>query len=186
VPDRLGDVSSASEQTTLFRNGQQLGSTDSVAIQTFALPAGAATYRLVKVVKPGQVWTKLSTEISSEWTFKSQRTPDGVDTALPLLNVRYTPALDDRNRAAGGRFEFPVTVQTAFLAPTKPIVSLQVSASFDDGSSWHQVSVRRTGLNTFKAAVDQPSTGFVTLRSTAVDAAGNKVTQTIKRAYELR
>jgi hypothetical protein len=79
-----------------------------------------------------------------------------------------------------------VTVQTAFLAPAKPIVSLQVSASFDDGSSWHRVPVRRTGVNTFKAAVDQPSSGFVTLRSVAVDAAGNKVDQTIKRAYELK
>ncbi|MFI5713766.1 S8 family serine peptidase [Kribbella sp. NPDC051620] len=185
VPDRLGDVSSESEQTTLFRNGQQIGSTDSVAIQTFALPAAPATYRLSKVVKPGQPWTKLSTEITSDWTFTSQRTPDGVDTALPLLNVRYTPALDDRNRAPGGRFEFPVTVQTAFLAPVKPIVSLQVSASFDDGGSWHQVQVRRTGINTFKASVDQPSSGFVTLRAVAIDAAGNKVEQTIKRAYEL-
>jgi hypothetical protein len=170
----------------LFRNGQQLGSTDSVAIQTFALPAAPATYRLSKVVKPGQVWTKLSTEIASDWTFKSQRSPDGVDTAIPLLNIRYTPALDDRNRAPGGRFEFPVTVQTAFLAPTEPIVSLQVSASFDDGGSWQQVAVRRTGANTFMAAVDQPSSGFVTLRSTAIDAAGNKVVQTIKRAYELK
>ncbi|NEA34684.1 S8 family serine peptidase [Streptomyces sp. SID13031] len=186
APSRLGDVSSTSEQTTLFRNGQQLGSSDSVAIQTFALPADEATYRLAKVVKPGAVWTKLSTEISSEWTFRSKRTPDGVDTALPLLNVRYTPPLDDRNRAAGGKFEFPVTVQTAFLAPAKPIVSLQVSASFDDGGSWHQVPVRRAGINTFKATVDQPSSGFVTLRSVAIDAAGNKVTQTIKRAYELR
>ncbi|MEV6414754.1 S8 family serine peptidase [Kribbella sp. NPDC051718] len=186
VPNRLGDVSSTSEQTTLFRNGRQIASTDSIAIQTFALPAAPATYRLSKVVKPGQVWTKLSTEISSDWTFKSQRTPDGVDTALPLLNVRYTPALDDRNRAPGGRFEFPVTVQTAFLAPTKPIVSLQLDASFDDGTSWHAASVRRTGTNTFQAAVTQPSTGFVTLRAIAIDAAGNKVTQTIKRAYELK
>lgn len=186
VPDRLGDVGSTSEQTRLFRNGQQIGSSDSVAIQTFAVPAGEATYRMVKVVKPGAVWTKLSTEISSEWTFRSKRTPDGKDTALPLLNVRYTPRLDDRNRASGGRFEFPVTVQTAFLAPAKPIVSLQLSASFDDGGSWHPVPVRRTGGNTWTAAVDQPSSGFVTLRSVAVDAAGNKVDQTVKRAYELK
>ncbi|WBQ07425.1 S8 family peptidase [Kribbella sp. CA-293567] len=186
TPNRLGDVSSSSEQTTLFRNGEQIGSSDSPAIQTFAVPAAAATYRLAKVVKPGQVWTKLSTEISSEWTFRSQRTPDGKDAALPLLNVRYTPQLDERNRAAGGRFEFPVTVQTAFLAPARPIVSLRLSASFDDGSTWRQVTVRRTGVNTWKAALNQPSSGFVTLRSTAVDAGGNKVGQTIKRAYELK
>jgi subtilisin family serine protease len=185
VPDRLGDVTSAAEQTMLFRNGQQIGSSDSLAIQTFAVPADEATYRVAKVVKPGQPWTKLSTKISSEWTFRSQRTPDGKDTPLPLLNVRYSPQLDERNRAGGGRFEFPVTVQTAFLAPAKPIVSLQTSASFDEGRTWREVLVRRTGVNTWKATVDQPSSGFVTLRSVAVDAAGNKVDQTVERAYEL-
>lgn len=185
-PDRLGDTGLASERTTLARDGQEIGSTDSPSIQTFAVPPGAATYELTKVTKRADDWTRLSPEISSKWTFRSQRTPDGVNTALPLLNVRYTPELDERNYAPQGRFQFPVTVQTAFLAPKRPIVALELSTSFDDGKTWQQVSVRRTGTATWTAALDHSSAGYVTLRAQARDAAGNKVDQTIKRAYEVK
>ncbi|TDD61385.1 peptidase S8 [Kribbella antibiotica] len=185
TPNRLGDATLASERTTLLRNGQEIGSSDSPAIQTFAVPATEATYQLTKVTKRAGDWTRLSPEISSQWTFRSKRTPDGVETALPLLNVRYTPQLDERNRAPQGRFEFPVTVQTAFLAPVRSIVSLKLSASFDDGKTWQQVPVRRTGAAVWKASLSQ-SAGFVTLRAQARDAAGNQVDQTIKRAYEVK
>ncbi|MFF1822616.1 S8 family serine peptidase [Kribbella sp. NPDC058245] len=185
TPNRLGDAGLASEHTTLIRNGTEIGASDSLAIQTFAVPESEASYQLTKVTKRADNWTKLSPEISSRWTFRSQRTPDGVDTALPLLNVRYTPQLDERNRAPQGRFEFPVTVQTAFKAPVRPIVSLTMSASFDDGKTWQPVPVRRTGAAVWKASVDQMS-GFVTLRAQARDAAGNSVDQTITRAYEVK
>lgn len=185
TPNRLGDAGLKSEHTTVIRDGREIGASDSLALQTFAVPADEATYQLTKVTKRADDWTKLSPEISSRWTFRSKRTPDGVDTALPLLNVRYTPQLDERNRAAQGRFEFPVTVQTAFKAPARPIVALQLSASSDDGKTWHPVSVRRTGAATWKASLDQTA-GFVTLRAQARDAAGNQVDQTITRAYEVK
>ncbi|MFB6725736.1 S8 family serine peptidase [Kribbella sp. NPDC056345] len=185
VPNRLGDATLASEHTTLIRNGQEIGASDSLGIQTFAVPPDEATYQLTKVTKRADSWTKLSPEISSRWTFRSKRTPDGVDTALPLLNVRYSPQLDERNRAPQGRFEFPVTVQTAFQAPVRPIVGLQLSASFDDGKTWQEVPVRRTGAAVWKASLDQ-TPGFVTLRAQALDAAGNRVDQTITRAYEVK
>ncbi|WP_344154745.1 hypothetical protein [Kribbella yunnanensis] len=181
----MGDAPLKSERTTLIRNGQEIGASDSLGIQTFAVPPDEATYQLTKVTKRAGNWTKLSPEISSQWTFRSKRTPDGVDTALPLLNVRYSPQLDERNRAPQGRFEFPVTVQTAFKAPVRPIVDLQLSASFDDGKTWQTVPVRRTGASGWKASLDQPS-GFVTLRAQARDAAGNRVDQTITRAYEVK
>ncbi|MFI5735065.1 S8 family serine peptidase [Kribbella sp. NPDC051587] len=185
VPSDIGHAL-ASERTTLYRDGQELRSTDTADHQVFALPPALATYRLKKVIRPAVGWTKLSTEITSEWTFRSERTPDGPNTPVPLLNVRYSPKLDDRNRANGGKFDFPVTVQTAFQADAKPITSLDLTASFDDGTTWQKVQVSRTGTNTWKAELDQPSTGFVTLRAVAVDSGGNQVDQTVKRAYELK
>lgn len=182
---RFGDSLVDSEHTTLSRNGVEIGSSDSAKQQTFAVPADQATYELAKVVKRSEERFKLSTEISSRWTFKSGRTADGVETVLPLLNVRYAPMLDDRNRAPGGRFEIPVTVEPAFRAPTRPIVSLTVAASFDEGKTWRDLPVRRTATG-WKATVDQPSSGFVALRASATDATGNKVDQTIHRAYELK
>ena len=84
--------------------------------QTFAVPADEATYELSKVIKRSEERFKLSTEISSKWTFRSRRTPDGVESALPMMNVRYSPVLDERNRAAGGRFEVPLTVEHQYGA----------------------------------------------------------------------
>jgi len=185
TPNRLGDAGLQSERTTLIRDGREIAASDSLALQTFAVPPGEATYQLTKVTKRADDWTKLSPEISSRWTFRSKRPPDGVDTALPLLNVRYTPQLDERNRAPRGRFEFPVTVQTAFKAPVRPIVALALSASFDDGKTWQPVPVRRTGAAVWNASLDQ-APGFVTLRAQARDTAGNEVDQTITRAYEVK
>jgi hypothetical protein len=59
-----------------------------------------------------------------------------------------------------------------------------VEASFD-GKTWRAVPVRRTAHG-WIATLDQPSTGFVSLRTTAKDATGNQVRQTTLNAYELR
>ena len=182
---RFGDALVDSEHTTLRRNGVQVGSSDSAKQQTFAVPADEATYELSKVIKRSEERFKLSTEISSKWTFRSRRTPDGVESALEMMNVRYSPVLDERNRAASGRFEVPLTVEHQYGAKAWPVVSLEVQASFDGGKTWRDAPVRRTGSG-WKATVDQPSSGFVSLRATAKDAAGNKVDQTIQRAYELK
>jgi hypothetical protein len=181
---RFGDALVDSEHTTVTRNGVQIGSSESPKQQTFALPAGDSTYVLKKEVKRSEERYKLSTEISSEWTFRSRRTPDGVSTPLPLLNVRYAPELDDRNRAAAGRFEVPFTVERQYGAPDRPVISASVEASFD-GTTWRPVPVRRTA-DGWVAIIDQPGSGFVSLRTMAKDAMGNQVQQTIVPAYEVK
>jgi subtilisin family serine protease len=188
TPNNLGETRLASEQTTLYRNGEQIASTDALQLQTFALPPGEATYRLSKVIKRAAdpAFTNLSTEIRSDYTFRSQQTPDGANAALPLLNVRYTPALDESNRAPRGTFTFPITVQTAFQAQPHPITALTLDASTDDGHTWTPVRVTRTSANTWTAHLNQPTAAYITLRTQTHDSAGNQLTQTITRAYEVK
>ncbi len=181
---RFGDALVDSEHTSVSQGGVEIGSSDAQKQQTFALPAGDSTYVLKKEVKRSTERYKLSTEISAEWTFRSRRTPDGVATPLPLMTVRYSPALDDRNRAAAGRFEVPFSVERQYGAPDRPVVSAATEVSFD-GKTWQPVPVRRTARG-WMATIDQPGSGFVSLRTTAKDAAGNQVRQTILNAYELR
>lgn len=69
-------------------------------------------------------------------------------------------------------------------------VSVQVAVSYDDGRTWtKEVEVRNHGRNRFTAAVGRPGRThddtFVTLRVTATDGAGNKVQQTVERAYAI-
>jgi hypothetical protein len=56
-----------------------------------------------------------------------------------------------------------------------------VDVSFDDGTTWRPARVVADGS---RWKVDLPAgTGYASLRATAVDAAGNSVTETITRAY---
>jgi hypothetical protein len=57
--------------------------------------------------------------------------------------------------------------------------------SYDDGATWAAVPVKPSREG-WIATVRHPSgAGFVSLRATAVDSAGNTVTQTVVHAYRL-
>ncbi|MCT2584474.1 S8 family peptidase [Actinophytocola gossypii] len=118
--------------------------------------------------------------VHTEWRFRSARTEES--TALPLLAVRLAPrGLDTMNRAeAGTTTEIPVRIEGT---PTGRDLT-SVEASFDDGATWHEVPVRPDG-DGWLATVDNPDSGFVSLRATAVADGGSAVTHTFVRAYAL-
>jgi hypothetical protein len=162
-----------------------------------------ATYRLA--------WTQShagdkSASNETDWTFHSgpadapARLPSAVECApdparacsfLPLLFISYDLALNFSNQAAANNPEaINFTVEGQQHAPVPAGVTATVSASFDDGKIWTK-PVRATSLghDTFSALINQPAlastSGFVSLRVHAQDAAGNTVDQTIIRAYGL-
>jgi subtilisin family serine protease len=157
----------------LLRDGEVIVDWPVVKRIDVALPPEEATYQLERTASTG---ADISTEISSRWTFRSGHT--SAKTSLPLLAVRFTPVLDDHNRAAPGRFTVPVAVQRQPGAAPSPVDTLTVDVSYDDGATWQP-----TRVSGGKAHVDNPAGGAVSLRATATDRAGNRVEQTIKRAY---
>jgi hypothetical protein len=62
------------------------------------------------------------------------------------------------------------------------VVRLQVS--YNGGKSWHAVSLARHGRS-WLASVHNPASGYVSLRSTVIDSAGNSTVQAIYRAYQV-
>jgi hypothetical protein len=110
---------------------------------------------------------------------------------LPLLYLTYDLNLNSASQAVAGSpftVAFSVGYQPGEAAPSG--VKATVAASFDDGQTWTSPqSATAQGGNRFAAAIDQPAlsgtSGFVSLRVTATDGAGNSVTQTIIRAYGL-
>lgn len=157
----------------LLRNGAVFQEWPVVKYIDTTLPPDEATYQLEHTASTG---ADISTEISSRWTFRSGNTSSA--TSLPLMNVRFTPKLDDHNRAPAGRFAVPVAVQRQPGSASSSVDTLTVDVSYDDGATWQPVRV--SGGKVF---VDNPAGGAVSLRATATDRAGNKVEQTIKRAY---
>ena len=176
----------------------------------FVLSAAAGTYRLEAVETQRGLDTvrSLAQRIVTSWTFQSgrQSTPgkpaghrcftsssDSASCAFaPLIQLRYQFDLDLLNRApAGEAFTFDVVAAPPRATPDwAPATSLTVSSSTDGGATWQPAQVTAVGNGRFRVTVTHPALadtdGYVWLRTEASDAAGNRVTQTVERAYALR
>lgn len=61
---------------------------------------------------------------------------------------------------------------------------VRLEASENGGRTWHAVRLVRRGKS-WVASVHDPASGYVSLRSTVIDSAGNSTVQTIDRAYAI-
>src|SRR4029079_8556353 len=85
-------------------------------------------------------------------------------------------------RALGGRQRIAVAAShLAGAVGAGRITRMKLEVSFDDGATWRPVDLTGAGVATF----DAPRRGFVSLRASAWDDAGNAVTQEVIRAYGL-
>jgi subtilisin family serine protease len=125
-------------------------------------------------------FARLSTRISTEWTFTSEHTEE--PATVPLLAVRFAPNLDDHNAApAGKQFTIPFHVQRNGSDEPSAVDRLAIEVSYDDGATWQPAKVAHD-----KATVNHPADAeFVSLRSTVSDRDGNTQRLTITRAYAL-
>jgi subtilisin family serine protease len=162
--------------TVLYRDGTQIGKSTAAGQGSFPVPAGDAQYRLEVDAQRGTPFA-LSTKTRVVWTFRSGH----VETAaLPLSAVRFAPALDLFNTAPSSRaFTVPVTVTTQPGSSAGQLTGLTVDVSYDDGGTWTKATVQ-DGVVT---VCHPEGTGYVSLRAMAVDSDGNRVEQTILRAY---
>jgi hypothetical protein len=176
----VGEVDGGTPALTLSHQGQVLD-TGRFSLVT-PVPAGDATYQLsAESVRAGQ--DGVSTSVSTAWTFHSGTTGADGFTAIPVNVVRFLPALSDTNTALAGKvLVVPVEVQSQPGAATSAVRGLTVQVSYDDGVTWHDVAVSRSGAQAV-AVITSPASGFVSLRATATNSAGNSVTETIIRAY---
>jgi hypothetical protein len=184
-PHRYGSAGDTGS-TTLYRDGAKIADYPYSGYGDFNVPAGPATYRL-HTESTRAAGGRLSTQISADWTFRSDTVTGADPRALPLLAVRFAPRLDDHNQArAGQAFTIPVYAQRNGQAGSVPLRALRVRVSYDDGGTWRVAPVVRVG-NQWRAMVVHPAKAqYVSLRATARDGDGNAVDQTIIRAYALR
>ncbi|GIJ71759.1 S8 family serine peptidase [Virgisporangium ochraceum] len=171
-PDDGTDTGSIS----LYRDGELVGTAPVPDRARFEVPPAPGTYRLVAATTRAVDWWPRWTTVSAAWTFPSSAAGNG--NPLPLPTARLVPDVDVRNRAPGGRaFTVPVHVSTAARTVT-------VDVSYDDGRTWHRAAVSGSG-DRWTASVHHPRTGHASFRTTVVDTAGNRLEQTVIRAYGL-
>jgi hypothetical protein len=172
----VGDTGSIS----LYRDGTLVGTEPTPDFAMFAVPDAPASYRLAAESNRSTDWWSLSTKVSCVWTFRSSAADEA--KALPLLSVRFDPAVDLRNRAPGGKaFTFPAYV-TGQGSDRTAVADLTVDVSYDDGQTWRPAVVSATNTG-YKVSVQHPASGVASLRAKARDTAGNTVEQIILRAY---
>ncbi|MGK5742669.1 S8 family serine peptidase [Micromonospora sp. URMC 103] len=174
-----------SARTALYRNGALVGENAEPGYGEFAVPPGAADYRMETLTR--RSFTDLSTEVGVAWTFRSRHVPGDDFARLPAMAVRFAPPLDAANTAPAGRsFTIPVRVQRQPGAPSARVAALTVEVSYDGGATWQRAWVR-PARDGWAATVRHPTgAGHVSLRATARDTAGNTVRQHVIQAYRLR
>ncbi|PYC75755.1 serine protease [Micromonospora arborensis] len=144
-------------------------------------------YRLVSENKRDGWAGPYSTATRTEWGFTSARIKPGVlwwEPSLIQLDYAVDTDVDGKAKRNAELTVTPVHLPTATEASA--IRTVTVDVSYDDGVTWHHTKLKSKG-DGWRTRIDAPRTaGFVTLRTTARDARGNSVEQSITRAFGLR
>jgi len=133
----------------------------------------------------------VSTELHAAWHFLAHGTTNFNVFTGQLYAAQLLPAgLDSRNRAASGALT-PVALRIFGYAPNgsfgaRQLRVVRAQASADDGTTWHSVTVRRSGNHYVFSVRDPRQAGFVSLRAFVRDGRGNSELLTVIRAYGVR
>ncbi len=161
------------------------------------LPAAPSTVALTLTAKRTGALFPLSTAVTDRWTWRSASTPvapvppgwfcaDGSQACAvqPLLTFGYQVAhiaIDGTTQAGPEEVQINVGHQALTRSPAA-VTGLTVQYSLNDGASWQPAAVSGSG-GTWHAWLDAAPGSYVSLRTSATDAAGGALTETITRAF---
>ncbi|MFF3559944.1 S8 family serine peptidase [Streptomyces sp. NPDC002574] len=174
-------------KVSLYQGAQLLGETVNDGIFSVeGLPTEPLPYRLVVEGKRDLPGRPYSTRTRTDWGFTSGTTDYTVLSPLPLIQLDYAVSTDLSGRA-GRRAAVSVTPShLAGATGAGTIRTVTVDVSYDDGATWRRATSRQKGA-VWTASLDAPSKArFASLRTTAKDAKGNTVSQTVIRAFGLK
>jgi subtilisin family serine protease len=173
---------------TVFQDGVEVKKTEGWASATIEdNPSGTTHFTLDLQAGRDPAHYRLSPRTHTVWEVVSQPVahPEDLDL-MPLLQLDYAVVTDMAGNAPGGPQHLGLTPShLAGAVGAGQLTGAALEVSFDDGVTWRNVTLTREG-GTWVAGFIAPTTGFVSLRATASDSAGNKITQEIIRAYGLR
>ncbi|MGW1886053.1 S8 family serine peptidase [Streptomyces sp. NPDC001970] len=184
-----GDDETDQVRTRLYRDGTQAAD-ERAPWGSFPAAKGEGSYRLrVETSRNSSAWV-FSTSTDTSWSFRSSSPAAGQEALLPLVLLDYDVPVDTLNQVDGSSStSLRLTARHQDGWTGARIAGMRVQASTDDGGRWASVPVSARGNGTFDVRLDRPLTrhaDFVSLRVEAWDSAGNKVEQTVVRAFGVR
>jgi subtilisin family serine protease len=180
------DFSSDRAVLSLRRDGKPIGAT-TLPFTQFTVPGGAATYQLsldvARDLDDAPSWWTTSTATQTTWTFRSAR-PAGPEV-LPLLQIGYDLDTNLHNEATGRTLTLRPGYQPG--AGARGPLEVRAELSYDDGKTWRRLDGRRghNGATTVELPRPPRGAGFASLRVSAWDRDGNRLDQTINRAWKV-
>ncbi|MGW1004964.1 S8 family peptidase [Streptomyces sp. NPDC002520] len=174
----------------LKRNGEQIARRiDPYGV--FEVPDEDSAYELTqnleKIPSSDRNWLR-STAVTTTWSFRSHREPDVYSRGLPILFPAYDLPVDGLNTLpAQSGIKVGLSVEGHAGYTPGVIKSASLSYSYDDGATWTQAPIEQQD-GKWTAVLDHTGASGkqVTMKATFTDANGNAVTQTVKRAYDVR
>lgn len=183
-PGHNSDTIFDTQRVALFRNGVLVDERQ-FAGDPFDVPPGVASYRYEQNLARSTDIFDLSPQITAAWTFRSEHVAGDAPRSLPLLAMRFTPPVDQNNRTSARVIVLPIAFQRPTGAGTPQVVRVTLDVSFDDGAQWSRVPTAVVSDRAIALVTHPAGATFVSLRGTAIDAQGNRVEETIVRAYGL-
>lgn len=173
---------------TLFKDGQRIAQSD-YWYSTFTVPAGKARYTAVSVAERSSAAWGFGTRTTTSWSLEAGGvTSGGSRISMPQIAYDVPVGLDNRVRA-GERQTLTVDARSWFDGGPD-VTGVKVWASYDDGRTWQPLRPTATAdAGRYRATFTAPakgSSGYVSLRTRAVDTHGNTADQTVDRAFGLK
>ncbi len=209
--DTWAGIPGVVQHSELYVNGEFVKGSEYQGLNYDGLPDGDSELRIVNVAEHDGTWLDSSTSTTTEWTVTSTGTADEYGAQLlPMLQATYDVEVGADARVGDGRRK-GATVPLGFAVghvsgatgsamvtdatlevrlpggDWKPVSAKLVSA-VDDGPGDPITSLFARGrayVASYEADLRVPDAGgWVDLRVTATDAAGNTFSQEIERAFE--
>ncbi|MFE9204554.1 S8 family serine peptidase [Micromonospora sp. NPDC007230] len=170
----------------LTRDGTEIGQ-GTYWYNFFRIPSGNAEYEAVLEASRSLTGWGFATRSTTKWSFQAGgSTASHTPISMPQVTYDVDTGLDNRVKP---RVPQTMTVNAKpWLAGGADVVDVKVWASYDDGKTWLALTLTPTGTaGTYTARFTTPTaadtSGYVSLRTTAADAKGHQVEQTVERAF---
>jgi subtilisin family serine protease len=183
------DQSVKNQTIKLFQGDTLIKEGKGQALNVFStIPEERKQYRVVSDAKRDTNRWSTSVSTHTEWTFWSGK-GENFRTLLPFYSLDYKVETDMNGNALAAS-STALELSVAKLDGVAGYGNLQgatLDVSFDEGESWKAVTLERTADDRWVAKINNPKTSkSVSLRATAWDDEGIKISQEIIKAYGLK
>lgn len=183
------NISVQNQTTQLFKGDTLIRQGGGQAVNGFdVLTNELQEFRVVTEAKRDPERWNTSTRTHTEWIFQAKEEIEPWQSPLPFLTLNYGVDTDVNGNALLNR---PTQLQLS-VEKVKDAIGYgnvdgaTLEVSFDEGATWREVKLNRNG-DSFTASITNPkSATSVSLKASAWDDKGNKITQEIIKAYGLR